>query len=73
MPWSPRYTDAEVREAVESSRSYSEALRRLGLRPAGGNHKSLKKLIAHYGISIDHFDPYWGSRVKRGSGAKTQG
>jgi hypothetical protein len=48
MGWTPRYTEAEVREAVENSPSYTEALRRLGLRPAGGNHKSLKKLIAFY-------------------------
>jgi hypothetical protein len=40
----------------------SEALRRLGLRPAGGNHASLRKLIAHYRIPTDHFDPYWGVR-----------
>ncbi len=67
MPWIPGYTEIEVREAVESSVSQSGALRRLGLRPAGGNFQTLEKLTAHYGISIDHFDPNWvlrGTRVR---------
>ena len=29
---------------------------RLGLRPAGGNHATLKKYLALWGISIEHFD-----------------
>jgi hypothetical protein len=62
MAWRPRYSDAQVREAVEGSRSCAEALRRLGLRPAGGNHASLRKLLRHYGIRTDHFDPYWAAR-----------
>jgi hypothetical protein len=65
MGWVPRYTEAEVREAVENSPSHTEALRRLGLRPAGGNHKSLKKLIAFYDVSTDHFDPNWVLRGPR--------
>ena len=40
----------------------AESLRRLGLRAAGGNFQTLKKLIAHYGISTQHFDPNWGVR-----------
>jgi hypothetical protein len=55
----PRYTEQQVRDAVEHSPSLTEALRRLGLRPAGGNHRSLRKLIAHYGISTDHMNPNW--------------
>jgi hypothetical protein len=43
----------------------AEALRILGLRPAGGNHKTLKNLIERYGISIEHFDPYWTQRGQR--------
>lgn len=41
------------------SPSLAQALRRLGLRAAGGNFATLKKLIAHYGISTQHFDPNW--------------
>jgi hypothetical protein len=57
MPWTPRYTLAQVRDAVENSTNVSQALRRLGLRPAGGNRLTLKRLIDHYGLSTEHFDP----------------
>ena len=50
---------------MQSAHSMAETLRQLGLRPAGGNHKTLKKLIDHYGISTEHFDPYWTQRGKR--------
>jgi hypothetical protein len=54
----PKYTEAEAREAVAASKSYSEVLRRLGLRPAGGNHALLKKWVNEtWKISTDHFDP----------------
>ena len=51
------YTEAEARSAVAASRSYTEALRKLGVRPAGGNHATLKKYLDIWGISTDHFDP----------------
>ena len=38
-----RYTEAEARAAIASSRSFSEALRKLGMRAAGGNHRTLRK------------------------------
>jgi hypothetical protein len=53
------YTEDEVRDAVANAPSIAAALRRLGLRAAGGNYQTLKKLIGFYGISTDHFDPYW--------------
>jgi HNH endonuclease len=59
MPRQPRYTEHEVREAVASSRSMAQALTVLGLRAAGGNFRTLKKLIDDYGIPIDHFWPKW--------------
>jgi hypothetical protein len=52
-----RYDEAQVREAVANSCSLTDALRRLELRPAGGNHQTLKRLIDRYGISTDHFRP----------------
>jgi hypothetical protein len=58
-----RYSEFEVRDAVLSSHSMSETLRMLGLRPAGGNFRTLKKLIAYCGISTEHFDPNWGVRL----------
>lgn len=64
--WKPRYTDVQVRDAVAGATSISGALRTLGLRVAGDNHKTLKRLIAHYAISTEHFDPYRAPR--RGTG-----
>ena len=58
----PKYTEQAVRDAVAAARSLSEALRTLGLRPAGGNHRTLHRLIAKYGISVDHMDPKWALR-----------
>ncbi|MDX6601974.1 MAG: hypothetical protein QOF13_1176 [Solirubrobacterales bacterium] len=54
----PRYDEVEARVAVEASRSYSEVLRRLGMRPAGGNHALLRKYVDKvWQIPTDHFDP----------------
>ncbi len=53
----PRYSEVEAREAVKVSRSYSEVLRRLGMRPAGGNHSLLRKWVDDvWQIPTDHFD-----------------
>jgi hypothetical protein len=59
-----RFTEDEARAAVAASLSYSEALRRLGLRAAGGNHTTLKKYVAEWQISTDHFDPYATQRAR---------
>jgi hypothetical protein len=54
----PRYTEEEARDAVGASLSYSEVLRRLGMRPAGGNHAVLKRHVNEvWKIPTDHFDP----------------
>jgi hypothetical protein len=53
-----RFTEEEARAAVAASLSYSEALRRLGLRAAGGNRVTLKKYLALWDVSVAHFDPY---------------
>jgi hypothetical protein len=53
----PRYNQAEARAAVAASRSYSEVLRRLGMRPAGGNHSLLRKYVDEvWRLPTDHFD-----------------
>jgi hypothetical protein len=53
----PGYTQEEAAAAVAASFSRSEVLRRLGLRPAGGNHKLLQRWLDAWQISTDHFDP----------------
>jgi hypothetical protein len=49
--------EKQVRIAIRESQSWSEALRRLDLRPAGGNHLTLKKWVVSWGIDTSHFDP----------------
>jgi Zn finger protein HypA/HybF involved in hydrogenase expression len=52
--WLP---EEDVRAAVAASLSYAEALRRLGLRPAGGNHRTIRKYVEDvWQIPVDHFD-----------------
>src|SRR3954454_7903507 len=51
------FTEDEVRAAVADSRSYAGVLRRLGLRAAGANHRTVRKYVEDvWRIPIDHFD-----------------
>ena len=59
----PRYSEQEAREAVAASRSWAEALRRLGMRPGGNNIKTLRAYAERWGIATDHFDPSAASRA----------
>jgi HNH endonuclease len=54
----PRYTETEARAAIAASTNWSEALRLLGLRAAGGNHRVLKRWAQAWRITTDHFDPH---------------
>ena len=55
----PRYTEDQARVAIGAAHSFAEALRLLGMRPAGGNHATLKRYAERWGISTAHFDwPY---------------
>jgi hypothetical protein len=59
----PRYTEAEARAAIADSLSFSEALRKLGMRPAGGNHATLRRYAEQvWKISTAHFDPHAAKR-----------
>lgn len=53
-----RYTEGEARVAIESSFSWAEALRKLGMCHSGGNWLLLKKRAAEWEISSSHFDQY---------------
>jgi hypothetical protein len=65
----PRYTEQAAREAVSSSLSYSEALRKLGLRPVGGNHRLFREYVDRiWQIPTDHFDAV----AARLAGARSQ-
>ena len=52
-------TEAEIRDAVTDVRSLADALRRLGLRPVGGNYKTLRRYLERYQIATDHLHPNW--------------
>jgi transposase-like protein len=53
----PRYSEEDARRAVAESFNYTETLRALGLRPAGGNFKVLRRWVDEvWGIPTDHFD-----------------
>jgi hypothetical protein len=57
----PRYDEQEAREAVRTSLSYTEALRKVGLRPAGGNHALFRRYVDEiWRIPTNHFDPHRG-------------
>src|SRR4051794_10739136 len=60
-----RYTEAQARAAISASTTYTEALRRLGMRPAGGNHRTIRRYAEEvWRIPVDHFDPD-GARRRR--------
>lgn len=50
-----KYTDEMLRPIVESSLSFAEVLRCLGLKQTGGSQSNIKRLVQRYGISTDHF------------------
>lgn len=52
----PRYSEREAREAIVTSLSWAESLRKLGLCPSGGGWRTLKKYALLWEISTDHFD-----------------
>src|SRR4051794_1265257 len=52
----PRFTEQEAREAIAAADCWAQALRLLGMRAAGGNHKTLRKWARTWNISTEHFD-----------------
>ncbi|MBR0109289.1 MAG: HNH endonuclease [Bacteroidales bacterium] len=49
------YTESDVRVSVANSKSIAEVLRKLGLRPIGGNYKTIHHLIKLYELDTSHF------------------
>lgn len=49
------YTTEDVAIAVRDSLSIAGALRKLGLRPVGGNYKTINRIISENGIDTSHF------------------
>ena len=49
------YTLEDVKKAVEQSKSKANVLRLLGLRPVGGNYKTIDRIITENSIDTSHF------------------
>jgi len=50
-----RWNEAQLKEAVKSSKSYRQVLNKLGLKEAGGNYQQVKKYIKEYNFDTKHF------------------
>ncbi|MCZ3389757.1 MAG: HNH endonuclease [Actinomycetia bacterium] len=55
MPPRPRYSDSDVTEAVRLSTSIAQVMRVLGIRPAGGSHAHISRLIKRLDFDTSHF------------------
>ncbi len=64
----PRYSEQAAREAVASSKSYAEALRRLGMSSTGNSFRILQKYVRLWSIPVDHFDPHATMRARAAAG-----
>lgn len=49
------YTKEQLSNAILISTSLAQTMKHLGIIPAGGNYKSIKKLIATHNIDTSHF------------------
>lgn len=49
------WTENQLILAVKKSISYRQVIKKLGLKPAGGNYEQLKKYIKELGLNISHF------------------
>ena len=50
-----KYTYETLCPIVESSLSYAEVMRRLGVKQTGASQSNIKRLVQKFGISTDHF------------------
>lgn len=50
-----KYTESDIRTAVENSYSLAGVLRNLGIKWSGGQQANIKKRINDYGIDCSHF------------------
>jgi hypothetical protein len=58
MPWTPHYTEAEARAAIERGKSWAEVLQALGYGYFGKNIRTVRKWAARWGIATEHLPPH---------------
>lgn len=51
-----KYTPEQFSPIVETSKSYSDVARKMGLSTGHGNRKTIIRYISKYGLDISHFD-----------------
>ena len=49
------YSIEDVKKAVAENKSVAGVLRQIGLRPVGGNYKTIRRIIEEYEIDTSHF------------------
>ncbi len=64
-PIRKHWEEKSLREVVRSSQSVRDALKKMGLRGAGGNYRYFEKYISMYNIGTEHFLGKGWSRNKR--------
>lgn len=57
-----KYSDDNIKQSVKDSYSIAEVCRQLGLRPVGGNYRTINNKIKVLNINTLHF--YW-KRMER--------
>ena len=49
-----KWTDEQFIEAVKTSLSHAEVMRKLGLKPAGSNYETVKRKISELNLDTSH-------------------
>lgn len=50
-----KYSEQDLIEAVKTSFSIADVCRKVGIKPVGGNYKTIKNKIAKFNIDNSHF------------------
>lgn len=50
-----KYSEQDLKTAVKTSFSIAEVCRKVELKPAGGNYKTIKEKMAKFEIDYSHF------------------
>ena len=50
-----KYSEQDLIEAVKTSFSIADVCRKVGLKPVGGNYKTIKQKIIKFNIDDSHF------------------
>lgn len=60
-----KYTDQDIIDAVKDVKSIAQLLKKLGLKPVGGNYINIKSILKKLNIDCSHFTGSGWSKGKR--------